>query len=139
MENEYIDELLKHGFPVEMVDGTKGIRRFFGINADDLQNKYHVEPTDSAETAFKKIVEVVLQDKSLYELFSKDPTVWDIKSVQHGFWTVPVKEEKILSYDEIGEYYPEESFKKMRFPVKETNIKTTYQSKFTVEFVKRHL
>ena len=79
-ENEedkvFTDELIDLGYHKEMIDATIGVRRFFGITKEALAEKYHVFPDDSAETAFNKIMDVALEDKSLYKLFKKDPSVW---------------------------------------------------------------
>ena len=138
MAKEYSKELLDLGFDVEVLDGTKPERTFFAITADDLQNVFHVEPTDSVETARKKIMEVTSKDEFLYDFFNKDPMVWEIKGIDTGYWMVPVKEEKILGPDEIMDYgYDEDHLKKMRFPIKTTEVKQTYQQKFAIRFTKR--
>ncbi len=138
MKEKYRKELLDMNFSIEVLDGTKPERIFFAITEDDLENKFNVLPSDSLETARKKIMDVVSTDEFLYDYFHKDPRIWEIKKFVPGFWTVPTKEEKILSRDEIkAKGYLEEDLNKMRFPVKETTTTQTYQSKLTIEFAKR--
>ena len=138
MAKKYSKELLDMKFEVEVLDGTKPERTFFAISEDDLKNVFHVEPTDSVEEARKKITEVTSKDDFLYKFFHKDPMVWEIKGIDTGYWMVPTKEERILGPKEIMEYgYDESQLKKMRFPVKTTEVKQSYQQKFTVRFAKR--
>lgn len=138
MAKKYSEELLNLGFTTEMVDGTKVERKFFSITPEDLKDVFHVEPTDSVEIARKKINEVVSKDKFLYEYFHKDPLIWELKEFTPGYWTTPVKEEKILSkQDLINMGYSEAEISKMRFPVKNTTLTNTFQQKLTIKFVKR--
>ncbi len=138
MEKQYSKELLDMGFEVEVLEGTRPERTFFAISEDDLKNVFHVEPTDSVEEARKKIIEVSSKDDFLYKFFHKDPMVWEIKGIDTGYWMVPTKIEKILGPDEIMDYgYDEDHLKKMRFPVKTTEVKQQYQQKYTIRFVKR--
>ncbi len=138
MAKEYSKELLDLKFEVEVMEGTKPERTFFAISEDDLKNVFHVDPQDSLEVARKKIMDIVSKDEFLYSFFHKNPMEWEIKGIDTGYWMVPVKEEKILTPSEIEEMgYDEDQMKKMRFPVKVTEVKQTYQSKFTIRFVKR--
>ena len=138
MENEYSKGLLDFKFEVEVLDGIKPERSFFAITEDDLKNVFHVEPTDSVEEARKKIIEVASKDEFLYKFFHKDPMIWEIKGIDTGYWMVPVKEEKILQpLDLLKMGYSTEQIKKMKLPVKSSEVKQTYQQKFTIRFTKR--
>lgn len=138
MEKKYSKELLDMKFEVEVMEGTKPERTFFAITEDDLRNVFHVQPTDSLEEARKKINEVASKDEFLYKYFHKDPMVWEIKGIDAGYWTVPVKEEKILPPSELMKMgYTPDQMKKMRFPIKTTEVKQNYEQKFTVRFTKR--
>ncbi len=138
MEKKYSKDLLDMKFEVEIMDGTKPERTFFAITEDDLINVFHVLPTDSLEAARKKINEVASKDEFLYKYFHKDPMIWEIKGIDSGYWMVPVKEEKILTPLELKSMgYTQEQIKKMRLPVKSSEVKQCYEQKYTVRFTKR--
>ena len=139
MKEKYSDELLNMKFCVEVMDGTKPERTFFSITEETLRNVYHVSPNDSLEEARKKIMDVVSKDDFLYKYFNKDPRVWEIRSFEPGYWTTPAKEDKILTKKQLKDLgYSSAELSKMRLPVKETQIKQTYQQKLTVKFAKRN-
>ena len=138
MEKSYRKELLDMKFEVEVLEGTDAIRTFFSIDEDSLRNVFHVDPSDSLDVARRKIMDVVSQDDYLYKHFHKDPRFWEIKSFTPGFWTSIVKEEKILTKDEIRKKgFFEDELKKMRLPIKETKPEKVYHQKLTVAFNKR--
>ncbi len=138
MEKKYSKDLLDLKFEVEVMNGIKPERTFFAITEDDLKNVFHIDPKDSLEEARKKILEVVSKDDFLYKFFNKDPMIWEIKDIDTGYWMVPVKEEKILApIDILGLGYTKDQIKKMRLPVKSTEVKQSYQQKFTIRFTKR--
>ena len=138
MEKKYSKDLLDLKFEVEVMNGIKPERTFFAITEDDLKNVFHIDPKDSLEEARKKILEVVSKDDFLYKFFNKDPMIWEIKDIDTGYWMVPVKEEKILApIDIMGLGYTRDQIKKMRLPVKSTEVKQSYQQKFTIRFTKR--
>lgn len=138
MVGNYNEELLKLGFNMEVLDGTKIERSFFSITEEDLKNVFHVLPSDSVETAKKKINDIISQDEFLYKYFKKDPLIWELKEFTPGYWTVSVKEEKILTkQDLIDKGYSEEEIKKMRLPAKSVSIKDTLQQKLTIKFIRK--
>ncbi len=140
MGKKYSDEVLNMKFSAEVYDGIKPERTFFTITEETLENIYHVLPTDSLEEARRKIMEVVSKDEFLYDYFHKDPRMWEIKEFTPGYWTVPTKEERILTRDELEEMgYSDREIKKTRMPVKETSVTQTIQQKLTIRFVKRNL
>ena len=133
-------EVLNMKFSAEVYDGIKPERTFFTITEETLENIYHVLPTDSLEEARRKIMEVVSKDEFLYDYFHKDPRMWEIKEFTPGYWTVPTKEERILTRDELEEMgYSDREIKKTRMPVKETSVTQTIQQKLTIRFIKRNL
>lgn len=139
MANQYSEELLNTKFSIEVMDGIKPEKTFFTITEESLRDTFHVLPSDSLEVARKKIMDVVSKDDFLYEYFHKDPRTWEIRSFEPGYWTTPAKEEKVLTREEVEKLgYTEEQMKKMRFPVKSTEVTQTYQQKLTVKFAKRN-
>ena len=140
MDKKYSEELLNMEFSVEVLDGIKPERTFFSITEDTLRNVYHVLPTDSLEEARKKIIDVVSKDEFLYEYFHKDPRIWEIKNFDPGYWTTPAKTERYLTKEEVEELgFDEDQNKKMKLPIKVTEVIQTFQQKLTVKFVKRDL
>lgn len=140
VEDKYNEELLSIGFATEVLDGTKVERSFFTITEDDLKNVFNVLPSDSLNEAKKKINEVISKDDFLYKYFHKDPLIWEIKEYTPGYWTVPVKEEKILNKEDLDKMgYTDSEIKKMRLPIKNVEVKNTIQQKLTIKFTKRKL
>ena len=136
---DYADEVKGIGIDFEVQDGIKPLTSFFAISTDDLRNTFHVSPSDSVEVAKAKIMKVVTTDEFLFKYFNKDPRIWEIKKFKHGFWTVPVKNEKILSTRSLAELgYDEEKVKKNRPVVEKTPVRTN-QCKLSIEFVKRKI
>ena len=68
---------------------------------------------DSLIEARQKINEVISNDDFLYQYFHKDPLVWELKEFTPGYWTVSVKDEKILTKKDLLElgYTKEETAK----------------------------
>ena len=140
MGKKYSDKLLNMKFSAEVFDGIKPERTFFAITEETLENIYHVLPTDSLEEARRKIMEVISKDEFLYNYFHKDPRIWEIKEFIPGYWTVPTKEERILTRNDLEDMgYSDYEIKKTRMPVKETTVTQTVQQKLTIKFVKRNL
>lgn len=140
MKGNYSDEILNMKFSVEVMDGIKPERTFFAITEDTLRDVYHVDPSDSLEEARKKIMDVVSKDEFLYKYFNKDPRVWEIRSFEPGYWTTPAKEDRVLTKQDLIDLgFSSDEILKMRLPVKETQIKQTFQQKLTIKFAKRNL
>lgn len=138
MGKNYSDDVLNMEFSVDVLDGVKPERTFFAITEETLRDVYHVLPTDSVEEARKKIMDVVSTDEFLYEYFHKDPRIWELRGFEPGYWTGPVKEERILKREDLEEMgYTNAEIRRMRLPVKETNVIQTFQQKLTVRFAKR--
>ena len=139
MKGKYSSELLNMKFDVEVMDGIKPERTFFAITEETLRDVYHVDPSDSLEEARKKIMDVVSKDEFLYKYFNKDPRVWEIRSFEPGYWTTPAKEDRVLSKKDLKNLgFSSDEILKMRLPVKETQIKQTFQQKLTIKFAKRN-
>ena len=139
MKGKYSSELLNMKFDVEVMDGIKPERTFFAITEETLRDVYHVDPSDSLEEARKKIMDVVSKDEFLYKYFNKDPRVWEIRSFEPGYWTTPAKEDRVLSKKDLKNLgFSNDEILKMRLPVKETQIKQTFQQKLTIKFAKRN-
>ena len=106
----------------------------FCITEDDMKKKFGVTNTDDPDEIRKKIYAVVTQTDYLYKLYNKDPLEWTISKITIGAWTVPIKEEKLLSYDEIkGLGFNDKDIK----PTKISTPAKTRQQKFSVEFKTR--
>ena len=103
MGKNYSDDVLNMEFSVDVLDGVKPERTFFAITEETLRDVYHVLPTDSVEEARKKIMDVVSTDEFLYEYFHKDPRIWELRGFEPGYWTGPVKEERILTREDLEE------------------------------------
>jgi len=139
VSKKYSDEVLNLKIGAEVFDGTKPERTFFSITEEDLENVYHVLPSDSLEIARKKIMDVVSTDEFLFKYFNKDPRVWELRSFEPGYWTTPAKEDHVLSKKEIEELgYTKSEINKMRMPVKDTKVMQTFQQKLTIKFAKRN-
>ncbi len=139
MKKKYSDELLNMEFSVEVMDGIKPEKTFFSITEESLRDVYHVLPTDSLEEARKKIIDVVSKDDFLYKYFNKDPRTWELVSFEPGYWTMTVKEEKVLSKNEIKSFgFNDAEISKMRLPIKSTTPITTFQQKLTIKFARRN-
>ena len=139
MKKKYSDELLNMEFSVEVMDGIKPEKTFFSITEESLRDVYHVLPTDSLEEARKKIIDVVSKDDFLYKYFNKDPRTWELVSFEPGYWTMTVKEEKVLSKNEIKSLgFNDAEISKMRLPIKSTTPITTFQQKLTIKFARRN-
>ena len=139
MSKKFSNEILNLKIGAEVYDGIKPEKTFFSITEDELENVYHVLPSDSLEEARKKIMDVVSTDEFLFKYFNKDPRVWEIRSFEPGYWTTPAKEDHVLSKKEIEELgYSKSEINKMRMPVKDTKVTQTFQQKLTIKFAKRN-
>ena len=96
-----IEDILPHSLIVRAVNNNYSMEAT--ITEDDLRNVFHVLPTDSLIEARQKINEVISNDDFLYQYFHKDPLVWELKEFTPGYWTVSVKDEKILTKKDLLE------------------------------------
>ncbi len=118
-------------------DGMKIEKFFFALTREEIANI--IGPDDTIDVARSKIKQYISTDDFLYTKFNKNPIFWEIKKYVPGFYTVPVKTERMLTLEEIQEkgFSEEEINTKFRLPVKETILHQTVQQKLTIEFGRR--